>query len=187
MIAYTNQKTYKKKTKKKKTDLQNKWTKIRQKMDCLVKDMETLNIQKIAYHEREIKKLCKQRNKNLKRKTKLYHGKKNRKIKDMFTKKEFQELHDRIERKRHWVNFAKIENDEEWLADSGASAYMTNSEEYIFNKVKDRSIIVVITGKETRAIARGEVIICHSKTGQIVRLKEVLLVPDFKQTIMSIL
>ena len=56
----------------------------------------------------------------------------------------------------------------------------------MFNKIKDRSVRVVGTGKETKAIARGDVMIHHSKTGQLIKLKNVLLVPNFKRNIMSI-
>ena len=56
----------------------------------------------------------------------------------------------------------------------------------MFNKTKDRSVIVVGTGKEIKAIARGDVMIHHSTTEQLIKLKNVLLVPNFKQNIMSI-
>ena len=38
----------------------------------------------------------------------------------------------------------------------------------MFNKVKDRSAKVVGTGKITKQIARGDVLISHSEKGQIV-------------------
>ena len=56
----------------------------------------------------------------------------------------------------------------------------------MFNKVKGRNVIVVSTGKETKVIARGQVMICHSWTVHPIKLKDVLLVPNFKQNIMSI-
>ena len=59
-------------------------------------------------------------------------------------------------------------------------------ERYLFNKTKDRSTIVVGTKKETKAPARGDVIIHHPNSNQLIKLKDVLLVPEFKQNIMSI-
>ena len=58
-------------------------------------------------------------------------------------KEELCKLCDRILQQKHQVNFANDETVEEWLADSGASAHLTNSEKYMFNKGKDRSVIVV--------------------------------------------
>ena len=72
------------------------------------------------------------------------------------------------------------------LADSGATVHVTNSERNLFNKIKDRSTIVVGTGKETKALAQGDVIIHHPSSNQLIKLKDVLLVPEFKQNIMSI-
>ena len=63
---------------------------------------------------------------------------------------------------------------------------MTNSKRYLFNKTKDRSTIVVGTGKETKASAQGDGIIHHTNSNQLMKLKDVLLVPEFKQNIMSI-
>ena len=56
----------------------------------------------------------------------------------------------------------------------------------MFTKIKDKSTTVVGTGKETKATARGDVIIRHSITNQLIKLKDVLLVPEFQQNIMSI-
>ena len=64
-----------------------------------------------------------------------------------------------IIKEKHWINYTNIEEDEELLVDSGTSAHVTNTEKYMFNKVKDRIVIVVGTGKETKAIVRGEVMI----------------------------
>ena len=63
---------------------------------------------------------------------------------------------------------------------------MTNLERYLFNKTKDRSTLVVGTGKETKALAQGDIIIHHPNCNQLIKLKNVLLVPEFKQNIMSI-
>ena len=56
----------------------------------------------------------------------------------------------------------------------------------MFNEIKDRSTGVVGTGKETEAKARGDMIIPHSITNQLIQLKDVLLLPEFQQNIMSI-
>ena len=56
----------------------------------------------------------------------------------------------------------------------------------MFNKVKDRSVIVVEIGKEINATVRGDIMVCHSKIGQLIELKVVLLVPNFKHNIMII-
>ena len=58
-----------------------------------------------------------------------------------------------IIKETHWINYTNIEEEEEWLADSGATAHITNAENYVFNKVKHRSVIVVAKGKETKGIA----------------------------------
>ena len=63
--------------------------------------------------------------------------------------------------------------------------HVTNSEKYFFNKIKDRSTIVVGIGKETKASAQEDVIIHHPNSDQLIKLKDVLLVPEFKQNIMS--
>ena len=72
------------------------------------------------------------------------------------------------------------------MEDNGATAHVTNKEKYMFNKVRDRNVILVGTGKETKAIVRGDVMICHSKSGKLIKLQDVLLVPNIKQNIMSI-
>ena len=41
-------------------------------------------------------------------------------------------------------------------------------------------------GKETKSIAKGNVIIHHTNSNQIKKRKDALLVPDFQQNIMSI-
>ena len=69
------------------------------------------------------------------------------------------------------------------MEDNGATEHVSNTKRYMFNKVKERSVIVVGTGKETKAIAKGDVMICHSRTGQLIKMKDVLLVPNFKQNI----
>ena len=54
---------------------------------------------------------------------------------------------------KQWINNIDVQQEEKWLADSGATVHVTNSERYLFNKTKDRSTIVVGTGKETKALA----------------------------------
>ena len=67
------------------------------------------------------------------------------------------------------------------VADSEATTHITNTEKYMFNKIKDRSTIVVETGKETKATAQDNIIICHSITNKAIKLKDILLVPEFQQ------
>ena len=54
------------------------------------------------------------------------------------------------------------------------------------NKIKDRSTLLVGTGKETKVTARGDVIIRHSNTNQLIKPRDVLLDPEFQHNIMSI-
>ena len=86
---------------------------------------------------------------------------------------------------KQWINNVNIQQEEKWLANSGATIHVTNLERYLLNKIKDRSTIVVGTGKETKASARGEVIIHHLNSNQLIKLKDVLLAPEFKQNIMG--
>ena len=55
-----------------------------------------------------------------------------------------------IMKEKHWINYTNVEAEEEWLADSGATTHVSNTEHYMFNKVEDSSMIVVGTGKETK-------------------------------------
>ena len=161
-------------------DIQTQWTEIKQKMDLFVRTMEQIDMKKIEYHAREIDKLCANRDMVMKKTTERYHkntkGNKKRKKR----KNNNCTCGNYILKQKHWINYTNIEEEEEWLVDSGATAHVTNIEKYMFNKIKDRSVIVVGTGKETKAIARGDVMIHHSKTGQLIKLKNVLLVPNFK-------
>ena len=91
-----------------------------------------------------------------------------------------------ILRSKHWIKDIETKKEEKWLADSGATTHVTNTEKYLFNKIKDRSTIVIGTGKETKATSQGNVIICHSITNQLIKLKNVLLVPEFQENIMNI-
>ena len=75
---------------------------------------------------------------------------------------------------------------EKWLAGSGATGHVTNLDRYLFNKTKYTSTIMVGTGKETNALAWGDVIIHHPSSNQLIKQKDVLLVPEFKHNIMSI-
>ena len=87
---------------------------------------------------------------------------------------------------KHWINNVTMEKEEKRFSDSGATTHDTNTEGYMFNKTKDRSSIVVGTRKETKATARGKLIISHSNTIQLIKLKDVPLVPEFQQNIISI-
>ena len=185
IIAYMTKKNFsqrkkKKKNDKRKTDINTQWTEIKQKKDLLVRTMEQIDMKKIKYYAREIEKLCAKRGIIMKKISENYHkktkGKKkrNKKKNNNCTHKTY------IAKEKDWINYTNIEEEEEWMADSGATAHVTNTEKYTFNKIKDWSVIVVGTGKETKAIARGDVMIHHSKTGQLIKLKNVLLVPNFK-------
>ena len=74
-----------------------------------------------------------------------------------------------------------VESEEKWLVHSGSMVHVTNLEQYMVNKTKDRSTIVVGTGKETKALARGDIIINYTNTNHLIEYKNVLLVLDFKQ------
>ena len=82
--------------------------------------------------------------------------------------------------------YVDVQQEEKWLADSRTTVHVANSEKYLFNKMKDRSTIVVGTEIETKASERGDVIIYHSNSNQLIKLKDILLVPEFKQNISSI-
>ena len=90
-------------------------------------------------------------------------------------------------KEKHWINYSNNKEEPTWLANSVATAHVINSNKYMFNKMKDRSIIVFGTGKETKTIVRGDVMICHSKMVQSINFKDLLLVPNFKQNSMSII
>ena len=155
-------------------------------MDQLIRTMEQIDIKKIKYHAREIDRLCDTRNIIMNRTTELQHKKTKGNKKNNKKKNNKCSCGQYIMTEKHWINYTNIEEEEEWLADSGATAHITNTEKYIFNKVQNRSVMVLGTGKETKAIATGDVIIRHSRTGQLIKLKDVLLVPYSKQNIMSI-
>ena len=91
----------KKKTKKKKIDLQKQWTEIKQKMDNLVQDMELMNMETIAHHAREIDKLCNPRNEKMIRTHGRYHKKKGQNKKNTWKKEELCKLYDQILHRKH--------------------------------------------------------------------------------------
>ena len=59
-------------------------------------------------------------------------------------------LWNKIMMNKQWINNVDVQQEEKWLADCGAKLYITNPKKYLFNKTKDRSIIVVSTGNETK-------------------------------------
>ena len=71
------------------------------------------------------------------------------------------------------MNNIDVQQEEKWLADSGATVHVTNLEQYLFNKSKDRSTIVVVTGKETNASAKEDNIIHHPYSNQLIKLKDI--------------
>ena len=54
---------------------------------------------------------------------------------------------------KQWIKNIVVQQEEKWLADSGATVHITNSEKYLFNKTKNKSTIVVEIGKVTKASA----------------------------------
>ena len=76
MVAFTTKKSHNKRNKRRKTDLQKQWTEVKQRRDSLVQEIELINMEKIAYHAREINKLCAQRNKNLNKTNRRYNKEK---------------------------------------------------------------------------------------------------------------
>ena len=80
MIAYMTKKDFSQRKKKKnkdkrKTDIKTQWTKIKQKIDLLVRTMEQIDMKKIKYHAQEIDKLCDKRNMMMKKTTERFHKK----------------------------------------------------------------------------------------------------------------
>ena len=69
---------------------------------------------------------------------------------------------------KQWINNIDMQQEENWLADSVATIYVTNLEGYYFNKTKDRSTIMVGTGKVTKASARGDIIIWYPSSNQLI-------------------
>ena len=78
---------------------------------------------------------------------------------------------------KQWINNIDVQQKEKWSANSGVTVYATNLERYLFNKTNNRSTIVIGTGKETKFSAQGNIIIHHSNSNQLRKLKDVLLVP----------
>ena len=91
-----------------------------------------------------------------------------------------------ILRNKNWINNIKTEKEDKWLANSRATTNVPNTEKYMFIKIKNKTAIMIGTSKETKAIARGDVIIHHSIINQLINLKDMLLVPELQQNIMSL-
>ena len=115
-------------------------------MDLLIKKMEQIDMKKIKYHVREIDKLCPKRDMKMKKTTERYHKKTRGNKKRSNKRNNNCACGNCIAKEKHWMNYTNIEEEEEWLVDSGATAHVTNIEKYMFNKIKDRSVIVVGTG-----------------------------------------
>ena len=109
--------------------------------------------------------------------------KKKRKKDKWIKMKENHDCSNKIMMNKQWINNIYVQHEEKWLANSGATVHATNLKIYSFNKIKDRSTIAVRTEKETKASAQGVVIIHHTNSNQLIKLKDVLLVPEFKQNV----
>ena len=127
-------------------------------MDELVKLIDEMDLEKIQDYAKKIDRLCNARNTGLTRLRKnVKKNKKNKWIK----KKANCDCKNEMMMNKQWKNNTNVQQEETWLADSGATLHVTNSERNLFNKIKGRSTIVVETGKETKALAQGDVIIHH--------------------------
>ena len=153
---------------------------MKKKMDELVEKIESPDINAIRDHTNQIDKICSKRDN-------LIHCKNNKRNADQRMEKELRKAFVKpVSRKKYWINSVNSNDNESWLADSGASVHVTNSCKYLFNVTKDNSSIIVGTGKEAEATKKGELMLIHSATKQKIHLKNVLYVPTFKQNIMSI-
>ena len=148
-----------------------------------MKLIDNIDLESIQGQAQEIDRLRNARNiQTMKPKKAIKKKKKNKWIK----MKENCDCGNKIMTNKQWTNNNDVQQEEKWLADSGATVHVTNSEKYLFNKMKGRSTIVVGSRKETKALAQGDVIIHHPNNDQLIKLKDVLLVTEFKQNIMSI-
>ena len=163
-----------------KKNLRAQWKEMKQKMDELIEQMEAIDIDEIRNHTSQIDRICERRNYEMRRKhcTRDVERKVKKELRKAFSKPN--------QKKKYWIHSIQSNENESWLADSGASVHVTNSSEKMFNIVQDHSTIVVGTGKETQATEKGELILFHDDTEQKIHLKNVLYVPHFKQNIMSI-
>ena len=163
-----------------KKDLKSQWMEMKKKMDELVEQIGSLDINAIRDHTHQIDKICSKRDKVMRRKY-------NKRNVDRRTEKELRKAFVKpASKQKYWINSINSCENESWLADSGASVHVTNSSKYLFNVVDDNSSIIVGTGKETEATKKGELMLIHEVTKQKIHLKNVLYVPTFKQNIMSI-
>ena len=116
----------------------------------LVNPIDEIDLEKIQIRAQGINGLCNARNMRI---IKPRKDKKKRKKNKLIKMKENCDCGNKIMMNKQWINNIDVQQEEKWLANSGATVYMTNSERYLFNKIKDRSTIVVGTGKETKASA----------------------------------
>ena len=163
-----------------KQDLKSQWMEMKKKMDDLVEQIGSLNIDAIRDHTNQIDKICSKRDNVMRRKY-------NKRNVDRRIEKELRKAFVKpASKKKYWIQSVNSSDNESWLADSGASVHVTNSSKYLFNVIDDNSSIIVGTGKETEATKKGELMLIHADTKQKIHLKNVLYVPTFKQNIMSI-
>lgn len=163
-----------------KKDLKSQWMEMKKKMDELVEQIGSLDVEAIRDHTNQIDKICSKRDNVMRRKY-------NKRDVDRKMEKELRKAFVKpASKKKYWINSVNSSDNESWLADSGASVHVTNSSKYLFNVIDDNSSIIVGTGKETEATKKGELMLIHADTKQKIHLKNVLYVPTFKQNIMSI-
>ena len=75
---------------------------------------------------------------------------------------------------------------ENWLIDSGSTVHVTNSNKYMYHIAETNSTVTVGTGNSRKAIYKGSILLRQLETGKLVRLNNVLYVPDFNQDIISV-
>ena len=163
-----------------KQDIKSQWLNMKKRMDALIEQMETINIDKIKLHTNQIDRICARRNNlmNIRNRKKATHKNLEKELRKAFLKPNSGN--------KYWIHSVQSRTNESWLADSGASVHVTNSCQKMFNVIDDDSTIVVGTGKETKATKKGDLMLVHNITNQRILLKNVLYVPSFEQNIISI-
>ena len=75
---------------------------------------------------------------------------------------------------------------ENWLIDSGSTVHVTNCNKHMYHFAATNSTVTVGTGNRRKAIYKGSVLLRQLGTGKLIRLNNVLYVPDFNQDIISV-
>ena len=81
---------------------------------------------------------------------------------------------------------ASIEENERWLADTGATSHITMCNKYMTNVKAVNVRVVVGDGKEVICKERGDVCVRNKVTNETLLLKNVLYTPTFHKNIISI-